>query len=208
MTNVEEMLADVGHARKAIENLAGMKLCDVIVAEQEIHAIRNTIAKSLLKDVARVNCLDLKKLDEISYIETLFLLYDIHKAGDDRRMAYGGDYGTGERFNSAECYLWHVYYLAGYILKCAKDNLWLRIMLATPIVTYYKALCDISGEVLDPDLRIDFAEMWNSYKKPYEMCTMTPKEKGKATVEDVLRLFYSIVQKNWTPSTRSIRAYE
>ena len=99
-------------------------------------------------------------------------------------------------------------YLAGHILRHEAGNIRLRSVLATPFGTYYKALREISGKDFNSDLGTDFAEVWNKYNEPFEMCTMKPKEKGKATVEDVLRLFASIVQKSWAPLTRSVRTYE
>ena len=54
MKDVNEILADIGHARDAIEKLAEMKLCDVIVAKQEIGAIKKTATHTLLQDTGRV----------------------------------------------------------------------------------------------------------------------------------------------------------
>ena len=197
MTDVNELLADTDHAKKAIERLAGNE-----ISAQKTESGQNQ-ADYIVQDLINEYALDREKIREITYAETLFLL---DEKREDLRNAYGGKHPwQNAHKNALDNYLFRVNVLCGLVQRNESSCPWLKIVFATPLDTLCSALSDIGGARCDP-------ELWDAYKK-----TMGEYKKNKPitstkdenpSLKDVMTLFISNGTKSWIPGARTIYDYE
>ena len=204
MTDVNELMADTDHARKAIERLAGMKLYEI--SEEQAGNLYNP-ANPIVVASIKEHALDREKIREITYIETLFLLNemreDICKADAGKHSCQNPSQSTDK--NALDDYLFRVNLLCALVQRNVDSCPWLKIVCATPLETLCSALSDIGGAQCD-------SELWNAYKKTIgeykKNKTITAAKEDNPSLKDVMIVFITSATKRWIPGDKAISAYE